>query len=134
MLKLLKNQKYNSGMRPSEHHISETSFLTNHGGAIPSNVLTFPNTSSVDDYRRYCKDKEIKAHPARMHPGIAEFFIRLLTDTNDVVLDPFAGSNTTGAVAEKLGRKWLSIEPLPDYVAGSLGRFSRPQEVQGPIV
>jgi site-specific DNA-methyltransferase (cytosine-N4-specific) len=39
------------------------------------------------------------------------------------VLDPFAGSNTTGATAETLGRCWLSIEPEPDYIAGSVGRF-----------
>jgi DNA modification methylase len=40
-----------------------------------------------------------------------------------VVLDPFAGSNTTGAVAEKLCRRWLAIEPNAAYVATSKVRF-----------
>ena len=37
-------------------------------------------------------------HPARMPPELVEFFVRFLTDGSDLVLDPFAGSNTTGAV------------------------------------
>src|SRR5690606_30415596 len=39
MQKLLKDQKYNSGRRPSEHVISETSFLKNHNGSIMHNVI-----------------------------------------------------------------------------------------------
>jgi len=41
-----------------------------------------------------------------------------------LVLDPFAGSNTTGAAAEKLGRRWIAIEPQDNYISGSLGRFN----------
>ncbi len=40
------------------------------------------------------------------------------------MLDPFAGSNTTGAVAEELGRQWIAVEPDADYIAGSVGRFA----------
>jgi site-specific DNA-methyltransferase (cytosine-N4-specific) len=58
-----------------------------------------------------------------MPPTLPEFFIRFLTEPNDVVLDPFGGSNTTGAAAESLGRRWVSIEPQRQYIAGSLGRF-----------
>ena len=46
-----------------------------------------------------------------------------LTDPGDLVLDPFAGSNTTGAVAEALGRKWLAIERDPEYARASRARF-----------
>lgn len=125
MKKLLKRQTYNAGRRPSEHQISKTSFLTDHGGAIPPNVLTMSNTISSDGYRTYCKEKKLKLHPARMPPELAEFFIKLLTDKNDLVLDPFAGSNTTGFTAESLGRRWISVEPDPDYIKGSLGRFEK---------
>ena len=55
MLQLLKRQKYNSGPRPSEHHIGERSFLTNNNGAIPPNVLTIGNTNAADDYLKYCR-------------------------------------------------------------------------------
>jgi len=115
MQKLLSCKKYNSGARPSEHHIGKKSFLKNNNGAIPSNVLTFSNTNSSDDYLKYCRNKNIKAHPARMHHGLAEFFIKFLTRPRDIVLDPFAGSNVTGAVAERLNRKWISIEALEEY-------------------
>ena len=124
MQKLLERQSYNAGVRPSQHHIGETSFLTDNGGAIPSNVLTFSNTYSTDDYRQYCKDRDLKLHPARMPPKLAEFFIRFLTEEADLVFDPFAGSNTTGAAAEQLGRRWLALEPNADFIAGSRGRFN----------
>jgi site-specific DNA-methyltransferase (cytosine-N4-specific) len=48
----------------------------------------------------------------------------MLTDEGDFVLDPFAGSNTTGAEAENLKRRWISIEPRDEYIKGSMGRFS----------
>lgn len=123
MQKLIERQSYNAGGRPSQHHIGQTSFLTDNGGAIPSNVLTIANTVSTDDYRRYCKAQDLRLHPARMPSELAEFFIRFLTDETDLVFDPFGGSNTTGAAAEILGRRWLAVEPDADYIAGSLGRF-----------
>jgi site-specific DNA-methyltransferase (cytosine-N4-specific) len=54
---------------------------------------------------------------------LAEFFIKFLTDENDLVLDPFGGSNTTGQAAENLKRKWVTIERDESYVKGSHGRF-----------
>ena len=58
-----------------------------------------------------------------MPKEIPTFFIKMLTDEGDMVLDPFAGSNTTGWIAEQLKRKWISIEVEPEYIAGSRGRF-----------
>jgi len=125
MLDLLKAQKYNAGRRPSEHKIGETSFLKNNKGAIPSNVLTISNTRANDPYQKYCRRHRLPTHPARMQPELAEFFIKFLTNSGDLVLDPFAGSNTTGASAEKLKRKWISIELNEKYVKGSRGRFEQ---------
>jgi len=129
MKKLLERQSYNAGGRPSQHHIGKKSFLTDHGGAIPPNVLTISNTVSTDEYRRYCMEADLRPHPARMSPKLAEFFVRFLTDEGDLVLDPFAGSNTTGATAEELERRWLSIEPEATYIAGSIGRFTSVENV-----
>ena len=39
-------------------------------------------------------------------------------------MDPFGGSSVTGFVAEKLGRRWKSIELDYDYALGGIGRFS----------
>ena len=124
MRDLLKTGKYNDGDRPSQHRIGEKSFLKDNGGSIPSNVLTFSNTvSNSDPYLDYCRKHNIDIHPARMPHDVAAFFVKFLTDENDVVLDPFAGSNTTGSVAESLNRRWRSVEPNGEYVQGSIGRF-----------
>lgn len=142
MKSLLASGKYNSGKRPSEHVIGAKSFLTDNGGAIPPNVLTIAseeqelddalnnllvgsNTESSGTYQRYCKLTGRTPHPARMPIGLAKFFINLCTDTGDLVLDPFGGSNTTGAAAEELGRRWISIEADADYAASGLGRFPK---------
>jgi len=124
MKDLLARQKYNTGRRPSQHNIGEKSFLKNNAGAIPSNVITMANTHSSSEYQTYCRDHDLQPHPARMPAGLAEFFINFLTTPNMLVLDPFGGSNTTGAAAEKLGRRWISIEPDDNYIAGSRGRFN----------
>ena len=123
MEKLLESKKYNHGRRPSEHNIGRTSFLKHNSGAIPSNVLEFANTSANDKYQRYCHERNFPLHPARMPAGVAEFFIKFLTQPGDLVLDPFAGSNITGAAAQRLNRHWVSIELKQEYVGGSMGRF-----------
>lgn len=144
MKSLLKNKSYNAGIRPSEHRISKKSFLKNNKGSImrnfielepidenqelrlPRNVLRIANTKSNDFFLKECRKNGIKPHPARMPLEIASFFIEFLTDPGDIVLDPFAGSNTTGFCAEKLCRKWISIEILEDYGIQSLIRFKDP--------
>lgn len=139
MKKLLKRKSYNAGRRPSGHVISEQGFLRNHGGAISANVidldpnaerypsalLKFSGTSWEAAYRQYCRDHELTAHPARMQSALVAFFINFLSDPSDLVLDPFAGSNTTGAAAEELGRKWIAVEASADYALGSKGRFAK---------
>lgn len=130
MNNLLKRNNYNAGKRPSEHKIGATSFLKNNDGAIPSNVLSLPNTISKDPYLEYCKVNNIRHHPARMPPDLAKFFICFLTDVNDIILDPFAGSNITGSVAEETGRKWKSIEKQKTYAEASQSRFPNAQNIQ----
>jgi site-specific DNA-methyltransferase (cytosine-N4-specific) len=65
----------------------------------------------------------LKVHPARFPAALPEFFIKLLTDEEDIILDPFAGSNTTGAIAEKLQRRWIAVERAKDYLDASKFRF-----------
>ena len=99
--------------------------MRNNGGAIPGNVLEVSNTRSTDQYIEYCKKTGNPLHPARMSEAIPDFFIRFLTDPGDIVLDPFAGSNVTGAVAEDLERHWISVEREPIYAKASFSRFNR---------
>ncbi len=113
---------YKPAMRPSQHEIGPH-FRRDNGGAIPPNILTVPNTRSSDAYIRRCREAGLTVHPARFPEELPEFFIRFLTGPRQLVLDPFAGSNTTGRVAESLGRRWLSVEVNADYVEGSRLRF-----------
>lgn len=107
--------------RPSQHYVSNN--FRDNGGALPSHLLTIPNSESNGAYLRACKRAGAAGHPARFPEGVPEFFIKLLTDPGDLVVDFFAGSNTTGAVAERLGRRWLSSELDLSYVAASAFRF-----------
>ena len=124
MKTLLKNPDafYKPKDRPSGHDISK-GFGSDNGGAIPSNLLQIPNTESNSSYLRLSKLVGLKGHPARFPAAMPEFFIKFLTDHNDLVVDIFAGSNTTGRVAEDLGRKWIAMELDADYVASSALRF-----------
>jgi DNA modification methylase len=131
MKQLLARKTYSSGRRPSEHYIGRRSFLTNNRGAIPPSMLSISNTAATDPYQRFCREHGLPPHPARMPIRLAEFFIKFLTVPGDLVIDPFAGSNTTGAAAETLRRRWLSIEANPDYVRGSRGRFLQQRKAKG---
>lgn len=145
MKSLLGRQAYNAGARPSEHAIGEKSFLTDNNGSIPHNlfelepldsnrevrlpnVLNLPNTISTDAFLSRCRDLGLRPHPARMPIGLAAFFIEFLTEKDDLVFDPFAGSNTTGYVAEALGRRWVSIDAQADYADQSIVRFELLQQ------
>lgn len=121
MKSLLKNG-YKAKMRPSGHDISDK-FNNDNGGAIPPNLLELANTESNSQYMRKCKELGIKPHPARFPREFADFFIKFLTNEGDIVIDPFAGSNTTGFAAERLNRQWISVELYEPYIEGSILRF-----------
>jgi site-specific DNA-methyltransferase (cytosine-N4-specific) len=142
MRRLLRRGTYNPGRRPSQHRISDGAFLADNGGAIPPNVLvpgpadeesavlSIPNTASKDPFPGRCRDRGLAVHPARMPAALVRFFVEFMTDPGDLVLDPFAGSNTTGAVAEQLGREWLAVEASAAYAEASKVRFDRPRRVR----
>ncbi len=143
MKQLLKRKSYNSGKRPSEHQIGMKSFLVDNGGSIAQNffeleqmdkkrsvrlpnAFSFANTNSNDYFHKTCRAEGITPHPARMPEGLVAFFIEFLTEPRDIVLDPFAGTNTTGYVAECLKRRWISIEIKEDYLRQAQIRMKDP--------
>lgn len=125
MKKLIKKPDdfYKEGAKRPSGHTMGNSWQNDNGGAIPPNVLMISNAESNNIYLRGCKFNKVKGHPARFPMGIPEFFIKYLTDENDLVVDIFGGSNTTGATAEKLNRRWKSFELSREYVASSIFRF-----------
>ena len=122
--------------RPSGHNINSSFDKIDSGGSIPANViqepatdglpddfLVFGNNSANDKYMKRCKETGTTIHPARFPAALPEFFIKLVSVEGDIVLDPFAGSNTTGAVCEKLSRRWLALDQIEEYVEGGKFRF-----------
>lgn len=124
MKKLQSNPEtyYKPKLRPSGHDISK-GFANDNGGAIPSNLLQIPNTESNSRYIQLCKATSIPPHPARFPQKLPGFFIEFLTEPGDVVLDMFAGSNTTGFAAEDSKRRWIAFEKDQSYLAASVFRF-----------
>ena len=121
MRDLLKNG-YTAKLRPSGHHISDK-FGRDNGGSVPPNLLAVANTESNGRYQDYCRKNNYPIHPARYPEEVPEYFIRMLTDPGDLVLDPFAGSCVTGAVAEHLGRRWVCCELEEEFLKGAVARF-----------
>ena len=70
----------------------------------PSNVLHLPTETGN------------KGHSAVFPESLPEFFIKLFTVPGDLVLDPFAGSGTTGVVCRRLNRRFIGIEIPPQYI------------------
>lgn len=121
-------------VRPSGHNIKSSFGKIKAEGSIPANIveepvppdlLKFGNNAANDRYTLRCKEAGLKIHPARFPAALPEFFIKLLTDEGDLVIDPFAGSNTTGATAESLARRWIAIECLEEYLEASKFRFEQ---------
>lgn len=130
MKSLLKNG-YRSKLRPSGHDISDK-FTRDNGAAIPPNLIAVANTESNSYYLRYCRAKGIKPHPARFPIALPEYFVRMLTDKGDTVLDPFAGSCVTGAACERLNRSWTCVELVESYLEGAAARFEDPTDSSSP--
>ena len=113
---------YKAKRRPSGHNIT-AEFRNNRGGAIPQSIIVRGNNESNSAYIKACGKLGTKVHPARFPSALPEFFIKFLTKPGDLVLDPFAGSNTTGRVAENLERRWLAVDVESVYVRASGVRF-----------
>lgn len=118
---LLKNG-YKPALRPSGHDISNK-FGRDNGGSVPPNLLAVANTESNGRYQDFCREHNLPIHPARYPAGVPGYFIRLLTDVDDNVVDPFAGSCVTGEVCEALGRNWTCCDSVKDYLEGARARF-----------
>ena len=73
--------------------------------------MVYPN--NVLQFATVCNNKN---HSAAFPEELPEWFIKLFTQTNDWVLDPFLGSGTTSEVAQRMGRNSIGIDIVPEYV------------------
>lgn len=121
-MKRLIKRGYRATIRPSGHNITHK-FNGKAEGSIPSNLLIYGNNDSSGKYLESCRKVDLKPHPARFPIQLPTFFLRFLTDPGDLVLDPFAGSNTTGEACEREKRHWIAMEIEESYLKGSRFRF-----------
>jgi site-specific DNA-methyltransferase (adenine-specific) len=78
----------------------------------------FPENGDTWYVARICGTfKERIAHPCQMPEAVLERIIRVSSNPGDIVLDPFAGSGTTLAVAKRLGRHYVGMELSKQYAA-----------------
>lgn len=77
-------------------------------GKFATNILRVPSLKGIS--------KEKVGHPSQKPLALIEKLIACATDEGDLVLDPFLGSGTTAAAAEKLKRQWIGIEREPAYI------------------
>jgi len=90
---------------------------------VPGNVWYFPRV-------RYRMD-EYEEHPSQKPESLLERVIGASSNPGDVVLDPFAGTFTTGAVAQRLGRRFIGIERQLQYLKIGLRRLGMSSNLDG---
>jgi len=100
------------------------SFAGETSGKIPKNVLSLShNCKDTRAFRKAAKLLGFPAHGAMFPSSVPEFFIKLLTKENELVVDPFGGSGKTGLVAERLRRRWIISEIVAQYARTSAELF-----------
>jgi DNA modification methylase len=77
-------------------------------GKKPATVMRFNNAGVL-------KGGTAGKHPAPFHPDLPKFFIKWLTDENDIVLDPFIGSGTVAEVCKSMNRQYIGFELNESY-------------------
>jgi modification methylase len=79
-------------------------------------------------------DEGRKLHPTQKPEALLHRVILAATRPGEIVLDPFMGAGTTGAVAKKLGRRWIGIEREAHYAVGATVRIASTQELDDPAL
>jgi DNA modification methylase len=129
-MKRLLERGYRPKVRPSGHIITKK--FKDNGGSIPANIIIRGNNDANGYYLKRCKETGHKPHPARYPIQLPLFFIRFLTEPGDLVIDPFAGSNTTGEACEAEARRWIAVDHSEEYLDTSRFRFE-PENVSVPL-
>ena len=93
---------------------------------VPGNVWSFPRV-------RYRMD-EYEEHPSQKPEVLLERILLASSNPGDLVLDPFAGTFTTGAVAKRLGRRFIGIEREREYIKIGLRRLGLRKELDGELL
>lgn len=111
--------------KPSGHSACLDSYYADNGGAIPKTLASHPHESAHSNYSKVCKEMGLPRHPAMMPFGLAQMLVKLITQEQDLMADPCAGSLQTALAAEMNNRRWCASELVKEYLQGAYhGRFA----------
>lgn len=108
---------------PSARQTTYADKRANPLGRVPGDVWTVPRVCGTFHERNEA------GHKCQMPEAVLERVIRATTNAGELVVDPFAGSGTTLAVAKKLGRRWCGVELSEAYAAGIRKRLASEEGV-----
>jgi site-specific DNA-methyltransferase (adenine-specific) len=129
---------------PSARQTTYADARANPVGKLPDDTWVLRPQETQDHFRadqdtwfvsRVCGTfKERVSHPCQMPEAVLERIIRVASNPGELVLDPFAGSGTTVAVAKKLGRRYLGIELSEEYAENVRKRLETVESAALPMV
>lgn len=99
------------------------SFANDTPGKIARNVLNFGHACAGQQaYKRAARELALPVHGAPFPEAMIRFLVEFMTEPGDMVADFCAGSQTTAAVCEELGRPWITTEIIGEYIRGGAER------------
>jgi len=85
-------------------------------------------------HERLKGDDGLKVHPTQKPEALLQRVIMASTKPGDIVVDPFFGTGTTGAVAKRLGRYYIGLEQQDDYIKAATARIKAVEPLEGDVV
>lgn len=95
-------------------------------GRIPKNVIMRGHRCPYQAaYKRTARSLGLPVHGAPFPVSLVRFLMEFLTEVDDLIVDNFSGSQTTPEVAEMLGRRWLAVDNIWEYLRGGAERMRK---------
>ena len=96
----------------NNHHLSDLEYII----MIREKGSYFSKHKDIDDFRKfYLTSCRKGVHPAEKPVDLIKRFIRVSSQENDIILDPFLGSGTVAVAAKDLNRRYIGYEINEDY-------------------
>lgn len=109
----------------NNHHLSDLEYII----LIRENGTYFSKHKQIDDFRKfYLTSCKPGLHPAEKPLALIERFIKISSQQNDVILDPYMGSGTTGVACINLNRNFIGMENNEKYYRIAVKRINDAQK------
>lgn len=110
----------------NNHHLSDLEYIV----MIREKGTYFSKHKEIDDYRKfYITSCKKGLHPAEKPVDLLKRFIKVSSNENDIIFDPFMGSGTTGITAKNLNRDFIGIEIDKKYFNIAKERIGEENEI-----